>query len=33
MDLERVLDITSLELFVSQDDKVNVIFVSSFFGL
>jgi hypothetical protein len=33
MDLERVLNITSLELSVSQDDKVNVIFVSILFGL
>jgi hypothetical protein len=33
MDLERILDITSLDLFVSQDDKVNVIFVNSLFGL
>jgi hypothetical protein len=33
MDLERVLDITSLKLFVNQDDKVSVIFASSLFGL
>jgi len=33
MDLERILDITSLDLFVSQDDKVSVIFVNSLFGL